>query len=98
MSSKNLISNNHFNPYWFDYPLLLCHTYCPRKINNEKIKCRIIIYITITLGIGSMLQHQAVVTSVEMMQQSSFQLLIGTRGGRAEAMTWTAFSFILVMF
>ena len=45
-----------------------------------------------------MLQHQAVVTSVEMMQQSSFQLLIGTRGGRAEAMTWTAFSFILVMF
>lgn len=68
------------------------------EINNEKLNAGLSFILLLLWGLGSMLQHQAVVTSVEMMQQSSFQLLIGTRGGRAEAMTWTAFSFILVMF
>lgn len=81
--------------------IILC--YCvipivPGKSIMKKLNAGLSFILLLLWGLGSMLQHQAVVTSVEMMQQSSFQLLIGTRGGRAEAMTWTAFSFILVMF
>lgn len=81
--------------------LLLC--YCvipivPGKSFMKKINTGLSFILLLLWGLGSMLQHQAVISSVEMMHQSSFQLIIGSKGGRAEAMTWTAFSFILIVF
>ncbi|RCK57766.1 Factor-induced gene 1 protein [Candida viswanathii] len=81
--------------------ILLCYLLIPLvpgKFLVTKINALFTFLNLLLWGLGSMLQHQAVNTSAVMMQESSFQLLVGSSGGRAEAMTWTAFSFILIVF
>ncbi|EMG45704.1 FIG1 Factor-induced gene 1 protein [Candida maltosa Xu316] len=70
----------------------------PGKFLVKKINA-VVTFLNIMLwGLGSMLERQAVATSMVMMEESSFQLLSVSKGGRAEAITWTAFSFLLVVF
>lgn len=49
-------------------------------------------------GLGAMLQHQAVASAVAFVETSSFGLVEVSRGGRAEAMLWTAFAFVITGF
>lgn len=81
--------------------LLLCYMLIPLvpvKFIVIKVNTLFTFLNLLLWGLGSMLQHQAVSTSAVMMRESSLQLLVGSSGGRAEAMTWTAFSFIVVVF
>ena len=81
--------------------LLLCYLLIP-LVPGKFLITKINVFFTflnlLLWGLGSMLQHQAVNTSAVMMQQSSFELLVGSSGSKAEVMTWTAFSFIFIVF
>ncbi|CAI5760680.1 unnamed protein product [Candida verbasci] len=81
--------------------LILCYIMIPIKAGKLIVHkvCLAFSFLNFSLwGLGAMLQHQAVITSVVISEESSLNLIKSSTGGRAEAMTWTAFSFNLIVF
>ncbi|KAF3991679.1 hypothetical protein FT663_00990 [Candidozyma haemuli var. vulneris] len=76
---------------WCTIPLL------PSKPLIRKISVGLCLLCILIWGLGSMLQHQTVASTVKLVGPSSMGMVIATKGGRAEAMTWTAFAFLLVV-
>ncbi|KAK6460741.1 Ca2+ regulator and membrane fusion protein Fig1-domain-containing protein [Scheffersomyces coipomensis] len=80
--------------------LTICYTsipYIPFKSNVKKFNCVLASGTTLLWGLGSMLQMEAVNTSTIMVNDASMDMVVANRGLRAEAMTWTAFAFIIVV-
>lgn len=69
----------------------------PGKLIARKIVCFLSIVNVLVWGLGSMLQHEAVNTAFKIIGPSSMGLIQVVVGKRAEAMTWTAFTFILIL-
>lgn len=69
----------------------------PGKLVARKIVCFLSIVNVLVWGLGSMLQHEAVNTAFQIVGPSSMGLIQVVVGKRAEAMTWTAFTFILIL-
>lgn len=76
--------------FWNMIPLL------PGKVLARKIVCGLSAINVLLWGIGSMLQHEATKANASLVPLSSMDLVHVASGNRAEAITWTAFSFLCV--
>lgn len=57
----------------------------------------VVAFLTLLLwALGAMLQHQTVVAAQNFIETTSFEYVTVKKGGRADAMTWTALSFMLL--
>lgn len=74
---------------WLAIPLV------PGKIIMRRVTFGLGCVTVLLWGLGSMLQHQTILTAVALVDVSSLGLVTLSRGGRAEAMTWTAFLFLM---
>lgn len=75
---------------WLAIPLV------PAKLFVRRVTLGLGVLTVLLWGLGAMLQHQTVLTTVKLVEVSSMGLITSSRGGRAEAMTWTAFLFLAV--
>lgn len=75
---------------WLAIPLI------PWKVAARRIAFGFGVILVLLWGLGAMLQHQTVLTAIAVLEVSSLGLISMKRGGRAEAMTWTAFLFLAV--
>lgn len=75
---------------WLAIPLV------PGKMFIRRVTLALGVLTVLLWGLGAMLQHQTVLTAVKLVEMSSLGLIKLNRGGRAEAMTWTAFLFLFV--
>lgn len=75
---------------WLAIPLV------PAKMFIRRVTLGLGVLTVLLWGLGAMLQHQTVLTTVKLVEISSMGLITSSRGGRAEAMTWTAFLFLAV--
>lgn len=75
---------------WLAIPLV------PAKLFVRRVTLGLGVLTVLLWGLGAMLQHQTVLTTVKLVEVSSMGLITASRGGRAEAMTWTAFLFLSV--
>lgn len=76
---------------WCAIPLL------PSKALVRKISVGLCLLNILIWGLGLMLQHQTVASAIRLVGPSSMGMVVASKGGRAEAMTWTAFAFLLVV-
>lgn len=76
---------------WSAIPLL------PSKPLVRKISVGLCFLNVLIWGLGLMLQHQTVAAALKLVGPSSMGMVVATKGGRAEAMTWTAFAFMVVV-
>lgn len=76
--------------FWSSVPLL------PGKMMARRIACGLLAITVLLWGLGAMLQHQAVSSIKNMIGSTSMYTMMATLGKRAEGMTWTAFSFLLL--
>ena len=77
--------------FWNVIPLV------PGKSMAKKIACVISAANVLVWGLGSMLQHEATKAARHIVGPASMNTVSATIGQRAEAMTWTAFSFLLIV-
>lgn len=78
--------------FWVSIPFF------PWKFPIRKLTCLLSFANVLTWGLGSMLQQQAISTAKKIVGPSSLNILVCSAGSRSIAMTWTAFSFILLVF
>ena len=74
---------------WLALPLV------PGKVVVRRVGCGLAALALMIWGLGAMLQHQAVAGAKSFSEAALLGLVIVAKGGRAEAMTWTAFAFLL---
>lgn len=72
--------------------------YVPGKFLANKIAAGVSGLTVVIWGLGAMLQQQGVEGAREFIHMASMEMIIVTRGGRAHAMAWTAFAFLLAAF
>ena len=77
--------------FWNVIPLV------PGKAMAKKIACVVSAANVLVWGLGSMLQHEATKAARHIIGPASMNTVSATIGQRAEAMTWTAFSFLLIV-
>lgn len=77
---------------WLSVPLL------PGKLTVRRCACAVAAATVLVWGLGAMLQHQAVAGAREFSQAALLGIVEVARGTRAEAMSWTAFAFVVVAF
>lgn len=77
---------------WMNVP------YVPGKFFSVKIALGLTGLTAVMWGLGAMLQQQGVEGAKEFVHTSSMEMVVVSRGGRAHAMAWTAFSFQLAAF
>ncbi|ODV81838.1 membrane fusion mating protein FIG1 [Suhomyces tanzawaensis NRRL Y-17324] len=81
--------------------IVLCYSaipVVPGKRVAHKVSCFMSFANLILWGLGLMLQHEAVSSAGRIIGPSSMGMLEVLKGKRADAMTWIAFTFILVIF
>ncbi|KAI3404187.2 hypothetical protein KGF56_002948 [Candida oxycetoniae] len=80
--------------------IILCYMILPLPFRPymEKFGALLSFINLLLWGLGAMLQLQSVKTSDKMVQQSSFDLISGVSGSRAEIMTWISFAFNFIVF
>lgn len=76
--------------FWSSVPLL------PGKLWSRRIACGLLALTVLVWGLGAMLQQQAVSSIKTLIGPASMYAMQVSPGKRAEAMTWTAFSFLLI--
>ncbi|WEJ92778.1 hypothetical protein PSN45_000234 [Yamadazyma tenuis] len=76
---------------WISVPLL------PGKLLVRKMIVGVSGIDAMVWGVGSMLQHQATKANQALVPSASMKLVQVKTGIRAEAVTWTAFSFLVVI-
>ncbi|CUM64288.1 uncharacterized protein PRCAT00001886001 [Priceomyces carsonii] len=69
----------------------------PGKNLGRKFICLLSSANVLLWGLGAMLQHQAANTSKQIVGSASMNIVSASIGKRAEAMSWTAFSFLLIV-
>jgi len=80
--------------------LFLCYCSLPKAPGIKRITMAgtiLATIISILWGFGSMLQHEAVTAAAGVTSPASMDIVILKRGIKADAMTWSAFSFIVVV-
>lgn len=77
--------------FWTIIPLV------PGKHLSRKICCFLSAANVLLWGLGAMLQHEATKAASKLLGPASMTVLSVTVGQRAEAMTWTAFTFLLII-
>lgn len=77
--------------FWNLIPLV------PGKSMAKKVACVLSAANVLVWGLGSMLQHEATKAARHIVGPASMTTVTSTIGQRAEAMTWTAFSFLLIV-
>lgn len=70
--------------------------FIPGKIWAKRISCGLLGLDTLLWGLGAMLQHEAVTSAKKFITASSAYLIQIKLGTRAEAISWTSFSFLLL--
>lgn len=70
----------------------------PVKPVVRKISCGTALLTVLLWGLGAMLQHQTLEGALYFIKSASLGLISAKKGGRAEAMSWTAFTFLLLSF
>lgn len=76
--------------FWSSMPLL------PGKLWSRRISCGLLALAVLVWGLGAMLQQQAVSSIKTMAGPASMYAMQVSPGKRAEALTWSAFSFLLI--
>lgn len=71
--------------------------FVPGKYWARNCGCCIAAINVLLWGLGSMLQHTAIETATNTIASASMGLLSMEMGKRADAMTWTAFLFLIVL-
>lgn len=77
--------------FWNIIPLV------PGKSMAKKVACVLSAANLLVWGLGSMLQHEATKAARHIVGPASMNTVSSTIGKRAEAMTWTAFAFLLIV-
>lgn len=80
--------------------ILLCYAGLPFVPGIFFVRCTVVglsVIMTLLWGLGSMLQMTAVTSVKNVVGPASLYLVKVNRGVRAEAITWTAFSMILLV-
>lgn len=77
--------------FWNVIPLI------PGKPLAKKVACVLSAVTVLVWGLGSMLQHEATKAAHHIINPASMNTLSSSIGKRAEAMTWTAFSFLIIV-
>lgn len=77
--------------FWIAIPLV------PGKSLARKVSCFLTAADVLVWGLGSMLQHEATKAAKHLVGPASMNTISATVGKQAEAMTWTAFSFLLIV-
>ncbi|WPK23813.1 hypothetical protein PUMCH_001059 [Australozyma saopauloensis] len=72
--------------------------FVPGKAMASRIALGFTGLTVVVWGLGAMLQQQGVEGAREFILVASMEMVIVLRGGRAHAMAWTAFSFVLAAF
>lgn len=71
--------------------------FLPSKPLVRKLSAGLCLVCILIWGLGLMLQHQTVAAAIKLVGASSMNMVIASKGARAEAMTWTAFAFLVVV-
>lgn len=79
-----------FLVFWASFPL-------PGKVLVQKCNCIISITNVLLWGLGSMLQQEATTAVKKIVGPASMHTIIATVGTRCMAMTWTVFTFNLIV-
>lgn len=69
--------------------------FVPGKPIAAKVALALTALTVVVWGLGSMLQQQGVEGAMEFINVASMGMVVVLRGGRAHAMAWTAFAFVL---
>ncbi|KAM9924190.1 hypothetical protein OXX59_004698 [Metschnikowia pulcherrima] len=72
--------------------------FVPGKIIARKICAVTALLASLVWGLGAMLQHQAIVSAQAFVQASTQQYIHVERGSKAEALSWTSFTFLVITF
>lgn len=80
--------------------MIIC-IYCavpalPKRKEAKQISCGLAFINVLLWALGSMLQQQTVTGATKFIGSASLGLVRVTLGKRAEAITWTAFAFLIV--
>lgn len=68
----------------------------PGQMAMRKSNCVLLLGNVLACGLGSMLQSQSLTTAQNLVGPSSLTVVQIARGNRAQAMTWTGFTFLSV--
>lgn len=77
---------------WLAIPLV------PWKVPVRRFAAVIALLCALLWGLGAMLQHQAIRCAQVFISAATLSAVLVSRGSRAEAMSWTSFAFLVLVF
>ncbi|OBA21244.1 hypothetical protein METBIDRAFT_11799 [Metschnikowia bicuspidata var. bicuspidata NRRL YB-4993] len=72
--------------------------FVPGKVIARKICAAAALLASLVWGLGAMLQHQAIVSAEAFVEAATLNYISVERGSKAEALSWTAFLFLVITF